>query len=72
MKKIRNVKSSWLKQLGTRVKIYCKDSAWDGAGEWLETYVVGVTNKGVWFSNDINDRVFRHWVNFKKIRGYKN
>jgi hypothetical protein len=46
LNKMRNTKTSWLKHVGTRVKIYCEDSAWDGAGELLEPYVIKVTNKG--------------------------
>jgi hypothetical protein len=70
MSKIRNVKSSWSKYLGTRVKIYCEDSAWDGAGELLEPYVIRVTNKGVWFGNDFGREETYYWVNFKKIKAY--
>jgi len=68
--KILNTKSSWSKFIGQKIHIWEDNSAWDGAGEWFEPYVVKVTEKGVWFSNDFNDEVFRYWVNFKKIQGY--
>jgi hypothetical protein len=67
--KIRNTKSSWLKQVNKWVKLWVEDSAWDGSPEWIDTYVYKVTNKGVWFTDGPENR-FPHWVNFKKIKGY--
>jgi hypothetical protein len=70
--KIRNVPASWRKEIGKAVQLWVDNSCWDGSGEYIYTFVIGVTPKGVRFGNNPGSEFTYFWKPFNKIEGYKD